>query len=185
MLTGAPIEAPVPKNRYASNPRNADWTIDQTGHPTQARSTTAGTGFSPAKRSCLPGRACEEALAAKARLELSRSGIPDFADLSERLAAMTGWRVVPVAGLIPDDAFFEHLANRRFPAGAFIRPEHELDYLEEPDIFHDVFGHVPLLANPVYARFPRSLWQGRPPRAASAASCTISRAFTGTRSSSG
>jgi phenylalanine-4-hydroxylase len=93
-------------------------------------------------------------------LELSRSGIPDFADLSRRLAALTGWRVVPVAGLIPDGAFFEHLANRRFPAGAFIRPEHELDYLEEPDIFHDVFGHVPLLANPTYAAFLEAYGKG-------------------------
>ncbi len=73
---------------------------------------------------------------------------------------MTGWRVVPVAGLIPDGAFFEHLANRRFPAAAFIRPEHEFDYLEEPDIFHDVFGHVPLLANPVYAAFLEAYGKG-------------------------
>ena len=121
---------------------------------------TAGTGSSPVNPALLPGRACEEALEAISRLELSRSGIPDFADLSERLAAMTGWRVVAVAGLIPDDAFFEHLANRRFPAGAFIRPEHELDYLEEPDIFHDVFGHVPLLANPVYAAFLEAYGKG-------------------------
>ena len=70
-----------------------------------------------------------------------------------------------MAGLIPDDAFFDHLANRRFPAGAFIRPERELDYLSEPDVFHDVFGHVPLLADPVYAPLSRSLWQGRPARA--------------------
>ena len=68
--------------------------------------------------------------------------------------------MVAVAGLIPDDAFFEHLANRRFPAGAFIRPEHELDYLEEPDVFHDVFGHVPLLANPVYATFLEAYGKG-------------------------
>jgi len=74
--------------------------------------------------------------------------------------AMTGWRVVPVAGLIPDDAFFDHLANRRFPAGAFIRPEAELDYLEEPDVFHDVFGHTPLLANPVYAQFLEAYGKG-------------------------
>jgi phenylalanine-4-hydroxylase len=98
-------------------------------------------------------------------LELSQSGIPEFACLSERLAALTGWRVVPVAGLMPDDAFFEHLASRRFPAGAFIRPEHELDYLEEPDVFHDVFGHVPLLANPTYAAFLEAYGKRRPPRA--------------------
>jgi phenylalanine-4-hydroxylase len=76
-----------------------------------------------------------------------------MAKLSDHLEKITGWRVVPVAGLVPDDVFFNHLANRRFPAGAFIRPEEELDYLKEPDIFHDIFGHVPLLANPVFADF--------------------------------
>ncbi len=73
--------------------------------------------------------------------------------LSDRLEPLTGWRVVRVTGLVPDDVFFEHLANRHFPAGAFIRPGHEMDYLEEPDAFHDIFGHVPLLANPVFTEF--------------------------------
>ena len=160
MLTGASIEAPVPKNRYASNPRNADWTIDQ-GWPSYSGEEHDRWNRLFARQSALlPGRACEEALAAMKRLELSRSGIPDFSGLSERLAAITGWRVVPVAGLIPDDAFFEHLANRRFPAAAFIRPEQEFDYLEEPDIFHDVFGHVPLLANAVYADFLEAYGKG-------------------------
>ena len=86
-------------------------------------------------------------------LSLSDGGIPDMEKLSDRLEKITGWRVVPVAGLVPDEVFFNHLANRRFPAGAFIRPEEELDYLQEPDIFHDIFGHVPLLANPVFADF--------------------------------
>jgi phenylalanine-4-hydroxylase len=83
-----------------------------------------------------------------------------MARLSERLEKITGWRVVPVAGLVPDEIFFDHLANRRFPAGAFIRSEQEMDYLEEPDIFHDVFGHVPLLANPVYANFMEAYGKG-------------------------
>jgi phenylalanine-4-hydroxylase len=74
------------------------------------------------------------------KLELSQSGIPDMEKLSGRLTKLTGWRVVPVLELVPDDIFFDHLANRRFPAGAFIRSEEELDYLQEPDIFHDVFG---------------------------------------------
>jgi phenylalanine-4-hydroxylase len=65
----------------------------------------------------------------------------------------TGWQVVAVPGLVPDEVFFEHLANRRFPAGQFIRKPHELDYLEEPDVFHDVFGHVPMLMNPAMADF--------------------------------
>ena len=80
--------------------------------------------------------------------------------LSDRLEGLTGWRVVPVSDLVPDEVFFNHLANRRFPAGAFIRPEQEMDYLEEPDIFHDVFGHVPLLANPVYANFMQAYGAG-------------------------
>src|SRR4029077_403385 len=71
----------------------------------------------------------------------------------DRLESITGWRGVPVTELVPDDAFFNHLANRRFPAGAFSRPEEEMDYLKEPDIFHDIFGHVPLLANPVFSDF--------------------------------
>lgn len=65
----------------------------------------------------------------------------------------TGWQVVAVPGLVPDEVFFEHLANRRFPAGNFIRKPHELDYLEEPDVFHDVFGHVPMLMNPTIADY--------------------------------
>lgn len=94
------------------------------------------------------------------KLQLSESGIPDMVQLSDRLAKLTGWRVVPVVELVPDDIFFNHLANRRFPAGAFIRSEAEMDYLREPDIFHDIFGHVPLLANPVYADFMQAYGQG-------------------------
>jgi phenylalanine-4-hydroxylase len=72
----------------------------------------------------------------------------------------TGWQVVAVPGLVPDEVFFDHLANRRFPAGNFIRRPHELDYLEEPDVFHDVFGHVPMLMNPAIADFIQAYGQG-------------------------
>ncbi len=162
MLLEASAEAtgPVEKNRYASAPRNADWTIAQNWPSYTAAEHDRWNRLFARQSALLPGRACEEALAAMKKLELSRSGMPDFADLSQRLAAITGWRIVPVAGLIPDDPFFDHLANRRFPAAAFIRPERELDYLEEPDIFHDVFGHVPLLANPVYADFLEAYGKG-------------------------
>lgn len=108
----------------------------------------------------LQDRACPEFLDAVAHLRLSQAGIPDMAELSDRLEAISGWRVVPVAGLVPDDVFFEHLANRRFPAGAFIRSEAAMDYLEEPDVFHDVFGHVPLLADPLYADFMQAYGVG-------------------------
>jgi phenylalanine-4-hydroxylase len=90
-------------------------------------------------------------------LRLSRSGIPDFDDLNERLFARTGWTVVAVPGLLPDEIFFGHLARRRFPAGNFIRPASSLDYLEEPDVFHDVFGHVPMLTDPWFGDFMQRL----------------------------
>jgi phenylalanine-4-hydroxylase len=154
------MEERVSKNRYSRALRNADWTIDQNWASYTQEEHDRWDRLFTRQSQLLPGRACEEALEAMHRLELSRSGIPDFGELSERLAAITGWRVVAVAGLIPDDAFFDHLSNRRFPAGAFIRPEHELDYLEEPDVFHDVFGHVPLLANPAYAAFMEAYGKG-------------------------
>jgi phenylalanine-4-hydroxylase len=93
-------------------------------------------------------------------LQLSQSGIPDMERLSDRLEKITGWRVVPVTDLVPDDIFFDHLANKRFPAGAFIRPEEQMDYLEEPDVFHDLFGHVPLLANRSYSDFIQAYGKG-------------------------
>ena len=108
----------------------------------------------------LPGRAATPFLAGLDTLKLSKPGIPDFAELSDRLHALTGWSVVAVPGLIPDDVFFTHLANRRFPAGNFIRRPDQLDYLEEPDVFHDVFGHVPLLGHPVFADYMQAYGAG-------------------------
>jgi phenylalanine-4-hydroxylase len=80
-------------------------------------------------------------------------GIPDFRRVNAILGRATGFRIVAVPGLIPDAAFFDHLANRRFPVTWWIRKESELDYLVEPDVFHDLFGHVPLLAHPVFADY--------------------------------
>jgi len=153
-------EPETPRNRYANVRRKADWTIDQNWPSYSTQEHDRWRRLFERQEKLLPGRACEPFLDAKAKLGLSGAGIPDFTDLSRKLATLTGWSVVPVAGLIPDDAFFDHLASRRFPAGAFIRPEAELDYLEEPDVFHDVFGHVPLLANPVYARFLEAYGKG-------------------------
>ena len=101
----------------------------------------------------LPGRAATAFLAGTQKLALGRGGVPEFARLSHELGALTGWSVVPVPMLIPDHVFFWHLANRRFPAGNFIRIRETFDYIEEPDVFHDVFGHVPMLADPVYADY--------------------------------
>ncbi|KRA80397.1 phenylalanine 4-monooxygenase [Altererythrobacter sp. Root672] len=101
----------------------------------------------------LPGRACSAFLAGLDKLDLGRGGVPEFDRLSAELGAMTGWSVVPVPMLIPDHVFFWHLANRRFPAGNFIRSRATFDYIQEPDVFHDVFGHVPLLTDPVFAEY--------------------------------
>ena len=101
----------------------------------------------------LPGRAASAFLAGLDRLDLGRGGVPDFGRLSAQLGKVTGGSVVPVPMLIPDHVFFWHLANRRFPAGNFIRPADNLDYIQEPDVFHDVFGHVPMLTDPVFADY--------------------------------
>src|SRR3546814_13182098 len=79
---------------------------------------------------------------------------------SDLLMRATGWRVVAVPGLVPDEVFFDHLANRRFVSGNFIRSPDQLDYLEDPDVFHDVFGHVPLLADPVFADYMQAYGRG-------------------------
>ena len=101
----------------------------------------------------LPGLACAEFVEGMRHLPISAQGIPNFAELNDVLKPQTGWQVVAVPGLVPDEVFFEHLANRRFPSGNFIRGANQLDYLQEPDVFHDVFGHVPMLMHPVMADF--------------------------------
>ncbi len=108
----------------------------------------------------LPGRASDAFLDGMQRLPMDASQIPDFEQLNKVLFPATGWRVVAVPGLIADDIFFEHLANRRFPAGRFIRKPHQLDYLEEPDVFHDVFGHVPMLMNSTLADYIQAYGAG-------------------------
>lgn len=79
--------------------------------------------------------------------------IPDFGEVSDRLGKLTGWEIVAVPGLIPAAPFFDHLANRRFPVTNWLRTKEELDYIVEPDMFHDFFGHVPVLTQPVFGDF--------------------------------
>jgi len=93
-------------------------------------------------------------------LNLNRGGIPDFREINAELKERTGFEVVAVPGLVPDAVFFTHLAHRRFPAGQFIRRPDQLDYLREPDVFHDVFGHVPLLTDPVFADYMQAYGKG-------------------------
>jgi phenylalanine-4-hydroxylase len=108
----------------------------------------------------LPGRACGAFVDGMKRLPIGPEEIPDFRRLSEVLMKATGWQVVAVPGLVPDEVFFEHLASRRFPAGNFIRKPGQLDYIEEPDVFHDVFGHVPMLMNRTLADYIQAYGAG-------------------------
>ena len=130
-----------------------DWTIDQGWETYTQAEHDVWTTLYERQAAFLPGRACEPFLKGLEALDLHRAGIPDFARINAELNRLTGWSVVAVPGLVPDDVFFDHLANRRFPAGQFIRKPEELDYLQEPDIFHDVFGHVPMLTDPVFADY--------------------------------
>lgn len=138
----------------------ADWTIDQdwAGY-TEAEHRVWITLYERQAK-LLPGRACGAFLRGLEALDLHRAGIPEFARINEELGRLTGWRVVAVPGLVPDEVFFDHLANRRFPAGRFIRRADQLDYLQEPDVFHDVFGHVPMLTDPVFADFMQAYGEG-------------------------
>lgn len=105
------------------------------------------------QRAILEGRVVDGFLDGLDRLGISDDGIPDFGVMNERLSAATGWEVVAVPGLVPDIVFFKLLADRKFPAGYWIRDPERIDYIEEPDVFHDVFGHVPLIMQRAYADY--------------------------------
>ena len=112
------------------------------------------------QREVLRGRACREFLENQERFGMSPDAIPKFDDLNKVLKAGTGWEIVGVEGLLPDEVFFDHLANRRFPVSWWIRKPEQLDYLSEPDLFHDLFGHVPMLLNPVFADYVQAYGLG-------------------------
>lgn len=138
----------------------ADWTIPQDWPHYGALEHAIWDKLFARQCRLLKGRACGAFMRGLDVLHLTKPGIPDFAELSERLMKMTGWQVVAVPGLVPDDVFFDHLANRRFVSGNFIRRPDQFDYLQEPDVFHDIFGHVPLLANPVFADYMQAYGEG-------------------------
>ncbi|HET7223456.1 MAG TPA: phenylalanine 4-monooxygenase [Rhodanobacteraceae bacterium] len=112
------------------------------------------------QREVLRGRACNEFLENQERFGMTPDAIPKFDDLNKVLKAGTGWEIVGVEGLLPELTFFDHLANRRFPVTWWIRKPEQLDYLSEPDLFHDLFGHVPMLLNPVFADYVQAYGRG-------------------------
>ena len=107
----------------------------------------------------LDGRACQEYLDGIEQLALPHDRIPQLDEINHVLQATTGWQVARVPALIPFQTFFELLASKRFPVATFIRTPEELDYLQEPDIFHEIFGHCPLLTNPWFAEFTHTYGQ--------------------------
>lgn len=149
-----------PKPKHPSDPSRPDFTIDQNWSSYTLDEHKVWDALYQRQMEVLPGRAADDFMQGLHALELGRGGIPSFAEISEELNALTGWSVVAVPGLVPDAIFFEHLANRRFPAGNFIRRADQLDYIQEPDVFHDVFGHVPMLTNPVFADYMEAYGKG-------------------------
>ena len=112
------------------------------------------------QREILPGRACDAFLRAQDAMGMTPERIPKFSELNEALGDATGWKIVGVEGLLPELDFFTHLANRRFPVSWWIRRADQIDYIEEPDLFHDLFGHVPLLMDPMFADYLEAYGKG-------------------------
>jgi phenylalanine-4-hydroxylase len=129
-----------------------DWTVPQRLDRYDAEDQAVWRLLIERQTALAQAHACREFVDGLDRLGIG-DRIPDFAEVNARLGALTGWRIVGVPGLIPDAAFYGHLAHRRFPVTVWLRSRTELDYLVEPDLFHDFFGHVPLLGNPVFADY--------------------------------
>jgi len=105
----------------------------------------------------LPGKATEDFLSGIEKVGFEQESIPNFEEVNEKLSKLTGWQLYPVPGIVPDKDFFELLADKKFPATTWLRKMKQLDYLEEPDMFHDVFAHVPLLSHQAYCDFLQGL----------------------------
>ena len=150
----APSASPAPPGAAT------DWTVPQEWSAYTAAEHATWNLLFDRQMAVLAERVTPAFLRGVDALQLSRQGVPDFSELSERLHALTGWTVVAVPGIVPDAVFFEHLSQRRFVAGRFIRRPDQIDYLQEPDVFHDVFGHVPLLADPVFADYMQAYGLG-------------------------
>ncbi|HMA10558.1 MAG TPA: phenylalanine 4-monooxygenase [Steroidobacteraceae bacterium] len=148
----APTRGPL-SLRGAYGATRPDYTVEQDWDAYSSGEHEIWRALFTRQRALLPRYAAPEVASGLDALGIDAGRIPRFSAVNAALARLTGWRIVAVPGLIPDEQFFAHLAARAFPVSVWIRQPHELDYLSEPDLFHDFFGHVPLLANPVFARF--------------------------------
>ena len=140
-----------PRGDYARGGQvNADYTCPQNYAAYTAADHDIYRRLYERQAELLPGLACDEFITALPAMGV-KTRIPRFTEINDRLYKATGWEVVAVPGLIPEVPFFTLLANRQFPVTDWIRQPDEFDYVVEPDVFHDLFGHVPLLFNPVFA----------------------------------
>jgi phenylalanine-4-hydroxylase len=144
----------------AMSGRLADHTIEQNWQAYTEDEHAVWRLLFERQQKLLKRRACREYLDGLQQLGVAAHGIPDFRRLSDILDRATGWRIAPVPGLVPDDVFFAFLATRRFPSTCFIRRRDQLDYLQEPDVFHDIAGHVPMLMSPVFADYMQAYGEG-------------------------
>ena len=131
----------------------ADWTMPQNWHAFTPQQHETWRALFDRQSAALDGYACRAFLNGLDILRQLKPGVPNFAELNALLKPVTGWDVVAVPGWIPNKPFFEHLANKRFPAANFVRPPEQIAYSEEPDMFHDIFGHVPMLTDPAFSDF--------------------------------
>jgi len=162
------VNDPTPASTHTSHPLRgdyshirADYSVDQPVALYTPAEQDRWRRLYRRQIALMPNYAAPEFIASLERLDAS-VGIPNFDRVNEKLAKLTGFEVFAVPGLIPDEVFFDHLANRRFPVTWWIRDESELDYLEEPDVFHDFFGHVPLLSHPVFADYMQEYGRAGP-----------------------
>ena len=137
----------------------ADYTVDQNWSAYSAAEHDLWKRLYARQSVLVPKYACDEFIDILGRLNFG-AGIPRLDGINAKLYPTTRWTLVAVPGLLPDDVFFEHLANRRFPVTVWLRTPEEFDYIVEPDIFHDFFGHVPLLFNPVFADYLEAYGKG-------------------------
>jgi phenylalanine-4-hydroxylase len=131
----------------------ADWTMPQNWQAFTAQQHETWRTLFDQQSAALDGYACRSFLDGLDILRRLKRGVPDFAELNALLKPASGWEVVAVPGWIPNQPFFEHLANKRFPAANFVRPPEQIAYSEEPDMFHDIFGHIPMLTDPAFSDF--------------------------------
>lgn len=148
----APVHQPQAlRGNYAE--AAADYSVEQRWHRYSSEEHAIWATLYARQARLIERYAADEFLTGVQALGASPTAIPRFEQANCVLRAATGWQIIAVPGLIPEANFFEHLSQRRFPVTVWIRRRDELDYLAEPDVFHDFFGHVPLLTNPVFGRF--------------------------------